>query len=418
MVQILPPKTNVGTQIGQSLGQGLQQGMNLGFQRGLLQQALGKVKDIANPAPIGTDQNGNPIYPKVNPLEALTALMEAGAGIPGSERYIGTLAPLLLGQLRTQQLYGEEAREGKPPLAPAEAAQEAQKYIQGPQPSGFLSAPMNPDEMQQYATRYAQVIGDPNAFDKGLQQAAQLNASRQQSRQYFEDAARGMGITEVELPRYLQLATRFQNLKDPAAINRATFNKFQEIKNSKKALRNLTVPGIGTKLFMEGGLIGALASGGETRQKYLKKYDDLVARLVNEGEEPYVREQLGKVGLSPTEIEERIHPLTPEMNKKISSLPSGNKMNAKAREDALVNFFRNNVSNNISLSVLRHYLWKDKKYNWEEIANAINLAFPEGENLTQNQIAELPTVNTPPKQSLIELFGPGGDIAGFFRGQR
>lgn len=85
MVQILPPKTNLGSQIGQTLGQGLQQGMNQGFQRGLLQQSLGKARDLSQ-------QKGT------SPLQLALGLMEAGAGIPGSERYLATLLPLLLQQ--------------------------------------------------------------------------------------------------------------------------------------------------------------------------------------------------------------------------------------------------------------------------------------------------------------------------------
>lgn len=421
MVTIGPPKYNVGTQIGQSLGQGLQEGLqqggNIAFQRGLLQQALGKVKGLINQK----DEQGNRV--PTNPLDLTLGLIEAGAGIPGSEKYLATLLPLLLNNERVQQLYGgagipnQEAQQTPSPT-PAQASRQASKFVEGEKPAGFLASPMSPDEVQQYAENYALTLNDPAAYDRGLAQAQNINAERIRSRQALEQAAINRGVTPEELPRFLQYATQGQHLNDLPAIERFAIDKTLQLRNKKDSLRNLTVPGVGTKLFREGGLIGALTSKGETRQRYLKKYDELVKALVQEGEEPYVRSTLADIGLSPTEVEERIHPLTPELNKKINSLPPGNKMNPKVRDENLVKFFRDNVDNNTSLSVLRHYLVTNKKYNWEEVSSAINKAFPEGQNLNSYQQAELPTVNTPPKQSLLELFGPGGDVRGFFRGQR
>lgn len=89
MVTIIPPRTNVGTQIGQSLGQGLAQSMSQAaqqqYQRGQLQQALNQARSAAS-------------QPGAKPVDVLLSLMQAGAGIPGSERYIGQIAPLLLQQ--------------------------------------------------------------------------------------------------------------------------------------------------------------------------------------------------------------------------------------------------------------------------------------------------------------------------------
>jgi len=110
MVQVIPPKTNLGSQIGQALGGGLQQGLQQGLSRGLLQQALGKVKNLAQ-------------TPGVKPLDLMLGLMEAGAGIPGSERYLGALLqPLLtsataglLGNLGQGQGGGLPQGEGEQP---------------------------------------------------------------------------------------------------------------------------------------------------------------------------------------------------------------------------------------------------------------------------------------------------------------
>ncbi len=101
MVQILPQKTNLGSLIGQSAGQGLQSGLSQAmqqqFQRGNLQEALGKVKGLA------ANEDSSP-------LDVLLGLMEAGAGIPGSEKYIGQLAPLL-----QSMMAGKKANQTPPP---------------------------------------------------------------------------------------------------------------------------------------------------------------------------------------------------------------------------------------------------------------------------------------------------------------
>ena len=93
MVQILPPKTNIGSQIGQNLGSGLAQGMEranqYNFQRGNLQRALEGVKEVGQ-------------KPGANAFELATSLMEATAGIPGAERYVAQLFPMLLQQMALQ----------------------------------------------------------------------------------------------------------------------------------------------------------------------------------------------------------------------------------------------------------------------------------------------------------------------------
>lgn len=418
MVQIIPPQTNLGSQIGQSLGQGLQQGLNQAiqqqYQRGMLQKALGKVRELGN------QENADPVA-------LMTSLMEAGAGIPGSERYIGALAPLLLGNLRTKQLYGEgEKASGEESLQPAAAFREASKFVEGEKPAGYLAAPMNPEQMQAYAERYANVMQTPEAYDQGFSQAQRINQERLQSRQALQQAAVAQGITPDEMPRFMQSATEFQELNDLPAIERAAVDKTKQIRNQKEALRNINAPGSYQNLggikqhFIPGmTLFKALTSKGKERQEALKGYSSLVKNLVNEGEEPYVRETLAKeIGLSPTEIEELIHPITEGILKNISKLPKGNQMNPKARKESLINFFRNNVGNDTSLLVLRDNLINEKGYDWKEILEAIHNAFPDGNSLTKYQQAEESALAQPPIQSLSQLFSPTPNLRGFLRGQK
>ena len=85
MVSILPnqrsPWDVIGSQIGQNLHQTLPGAVQQGYNRGQLQNSLGELSSIS--------KSGG------SPLEVTLAAMKAGAGIPGSERYLGQLIPLL-----------------------------------------------------------------------------------------------------------------------------------------------------------------------------------------------------------------------------------------------------------------------------------------------------------------------------------
>lgn len=92
MVQILPPKTDVGASIGAGLGQGLGQGISrgaeLGFQRNLLNEGLKGLENL----PAGT-----------TPAQLAAHVIRATHGIPGAERYAGTLFNSLLPTLQANQ---------------------------------------------------------------------------------------------------------------------------------------------------------------------------------------------------------------------------------------------------------------------------------------------------------------------------
>ena len=82
MVQILPQKTNVGTEIGAGLKKGIESGADIAFQRGMLRKAFEKVSDLAKD-------------PEASPLDRNLKTLEAFSMIPGSERYIGQVLPML-----------------------------------------------------------------------------------------------------------------------------------------------------------------------------------------------------------------------------------------------------------------------------------------------------------------------------------
>jgi hypothetical protein len=86
MVSILPAERSswdvIGKQIGANLSQNLPGAIERGYNRGQIQQSLNEIKKMAS-------------SPNSNPLDIALAAMQAGAGIPGSERYLSQIIPLL-----------------------------------------------------------------------------------------------------------------------------------------------------------------------------------------------------------------------------------------------------------------------------------------------------------------------------------
>lgn len=83
------PRYDVGSMLGQALGQGLQKGSEFGLQRSRLRSSLDEIKNVAN-------------NPSSTAFDLASSLMYATAGIPGSERYIGQLYPILLQQMQAK----------------------------------------------------------------------------------------------------------------------------------------------------------------------------------------------------------------------------------------------------------------------------------------------------------------------------
>lgn len=140
MVYTLPPRHAPQASLGNTLGQGLKQSfletakpaIQQQYQRGQIQEALGGLKNLPSNA---------------SPTDVMTALIEATAGIPGAERYVGQLAPLLLQRAQANQTPGLEqikgggiGSEGKLPGIQA-GAQISQPQQQQPQPNQQFSNP-------------------------------------------------------------------------------------------------------------------------------------------------------------------------------------------------------------------------------------------------------------------------------------
>ena len=104
MVSILPsaksPWDIIGSIAGENISKVLPGAVQQGYNRGQLQQSLEAIKNLAND-------------PNSTPLDIQLAAMQAGAGIPGSERYLGQILPYLVktaeaNKMQQTKLAGEE----------------------------------------------------------------------------------------------------------------------------------------------------------------------------------------------------------------------------------------------------------------------------------------------------------------------
>lgn len=428
MVQILPQPTSLGTSLGQNLGQGLgqgiQQGANVGFQRNLLQGALGNIK------------------PGQTPLETTKNFLTAIAGIPGSERYAAQLLPMVLGQARTEELYGKNgagpstsfSEPGQPQqVQPQQQGQVpqaselgvAQTPAQQPQFGGFLPRIRTQDEIERFAQDYARQHMDPSKFQEGLGQATALNAQAQGSQDLIRQRASSeLKIPQNELPEFMQIAQRYGHLKNPDELLTSANRDFQQYRNLKTTLDKAFFPGVGIGAAKTLGEIGApflahFINKSEDREKAINRLQPTVRKLLDLGFEPQVRQKLASESLSPTEVEEVIHPLSKETSQKISSFPLASKIPQNKRQEHLSNFFKSNVDKDTSLLVLRHKLWNDKDYNWEEIGPAIREAQTKGLKLTPAQETEMAEVESQaPRQSLGDIFQGWGRWIDYVRGNK
>src|SRR5580704_2754419 len=250
MVQILPSPTSLGSEVGNALGQGIQRGAQQGMQRGNIQQAIQGLSNLPQDA---------------TPFDLAKELISATAGIPGAERYVGQLFPLLLQQLRgknTGLAPGGGPGEGVPGQTPGGVPQtNAQGGPQGAgvvgaggqfeRKGGYLTPPMNAEEMNAFAQRYS--LGDPAKLAEGYQLAEIQNKAATDALTDIETRAEGLGVSKKEMPYFLQMAQQ-SGEKNPQKLLNSTMKNLEEI----RALDNALVPGpVRGAIRKAGGLIPA-----------------------------------------------------------------------------------------------------------------------------------------------------------------
>lgn len=469
MVTILPQSTSLanvlGMQAGQALQQGLQQAGQTQYQRGLLQEALGKVKDIAAP------KQGQ----KTSPLDLSLAFLEATAGIPGAEKYVGTVLPMILNQAKLQGYFGtDQAAQGVPgaqsissitgkpselipqvaqePISQAQQQVALQQQVMAPisnlpknvneytplqlaavtrpemtqfYSGGLLPNPMSVEDKENYMSRLSNLlVGEPlqDIINFGRTEIERIDQQTQQKIKDWENAAIDRGIESDELPLFMRLSKKFRDAPTLTEGVDRSFRSFKAIKQTLDSFDKIILPkGPFARKYGEqkllGGVVGELTYGSRTRDEVLDSIAKPVQNLVNIGLEDQARKKLVTLGLTPTEIEETIVPARNELKEKIYNFPSSKGMNEKKEIEMLTRFLEQNLSPNDSLLVIRDRL-VNKGYDWKNFSPALNnFINKKGYQLSPRQQAEeISFREEPPRQSLAGIMKAG--ILDFLEGAK
>ena len=455
MVQILPPKYNIGDQIGQSLQRGMEQGSQVGFQRGMLQNAMKGLEDV----PSGT-----------TPFQLASRLIQATAGIPGAERYVGQLFPLLMNQLQGQTAQGTPPPPGgmnqqqQPSSAgrqvPIQSVTDPSQYLQRVQQETGLQLPppdytpdlfkgtldptslgmgpippqYSPEEVQRVRLEDRAIYGEnsprANEMEKyndlsrartsDIVKAAEIQsgiseraANRQQTRR--NTLQEHLGIkdpSDLAVAETISERPEFRNIaNDKIWAERVSkeFNQYQSAKaefEKGSARPNPIINPIGYKT--------ALENMGSKAQK-----------MIDYGQRDKVYNQLAQNGWSESEIAKELNPLPESVKSNLSKVVNSPKSwqgqvsgDMKKSVDSLYNFFEKNVKPGSydpkkpdvfkpgpSLVLMRNALLK-KGFFYNEIDNAISSLVKNGSiSLDPDQTREFQMMSQSPERtsSLYEI---------------
>lgn len=438
MVQELSPRFSLGTAIGQGLGQGLN---NLGnmyaqqnfrraeqqYQRNLQQKGLDQAELAA------MDRNASP-------LQQMIALYRGTAGLD-MDRSNAAIAPLLFAQNKVDRTYGQGTGYGQQPAGQNQSAMktnaqnqvldaEVENQIESPLGktstdlnkvtplggqqygfSGVLPRELDQEEMVSDAQRRAIASMDPMAEGKFLAENIQRNQIAQEKRAQAMEFAKKSGISEEDLPDFMQIGQRHSTLKDLPTWLKETQRDFSQLKELQDQIKTAFVPGIGTGAFY----------GAKSRDDALKNLLPTSQQIVKLGKEDWLRKQLASEKLSQTEIEGQIFPLSRDIKDSMKELRHPNfpantegvyqkeraknsKRFDKQNENA-ANWLKNNLTDNDSLLQVRDKWISDRKIDWRQFADILALAQQMGLELNAHQKNERTEIDTqPPRRSLGNIF--------------
>lgn len=463
MVTILPPGYSLGGQLGQALGQGLQQGMQqagqVQYQRNLLQNALTKAGAVLR-------------NPETSLTDKYLALMEAGAGIPGSEKYLGPLFEMVSSQQAAEQRDPSQGGAGfggagfggagiggavadqtikqmqQPAISPTQpqipkkkptyeeaieqydqaqpSAVDESKFISEIQPKGGLFAPLlSPLQLEAQAQNLAIKFPNRYTFDTALQSLTDQQTNREIAQDKFNKLAEARGIPEADLSIFTKIATKVSDeagTVDPNSIFLKAKRTYDEYNRKKSAIQSQFIPGFFTKPMKNIPGQGKIAQdlpiqdyieGRITREGALKRFRPNIKDLVDLGFEQEARNLLAEQGMTPFEVEYVIHPPTKQLENK-TKLFKG-----KTTED-LAKFLYDNITPNDSFLVARDLL-KDK-FDWkqfQEAKNILNEKIPGyRDSLAEFQRIEDVPLSESPRDSLADIFNSIDRFQDYFKGVR
>lgn len=432
MVSILPTKRSPFELIGQAMSQLGQNAPQLLEKRFQTQQGLSAIDQLQQQL----EASGGDIN------KMLPALARAYTLNPNLER--SGLGQTFMQQAKTKRAFPPKGTQpnvsgqptaqpstqpgASPELAPAAPAQST---FATPGPFNIMTNP----EIDAESERYAQSVTDPNGYQTRQAQLSNQNTIATQQREALEDMALKSGIKPDELPRFMQVGAKFDP-RNPSEWAQKAIRAYNEVKSNDKKIKDTFIPGLGSGLL------------GRDRSKALKRLEGSVQDLVKNGLEQETRNDLADKYLSKTEIEELIHPLTPQKEQALKTFPKGTFPPAgytksvkgqlienpfasyeevlekspqalQGMQNRLADFFYKNVDKNTSLLALRDKLVSDRDYDWRQIGPAIREAEKRGLKLEPFQSTEMSTIETQaPMQSLPDIFQSLDRVIKYFRGNK
>jgi hypothetical protein len=475
MVTVVPTM-NRGASLVNALGQGAQNAMNnpilqQKYQRSQIKSGL-------------TDALGNLSPEQQQQLGPLVSLFGALGGIPGTDRALASLAPLLLNSQIARNVEGQGDVPGQGQVSGQANLSNALNQINGRgQSQQQLTAPFRSDSQpkQQFAPKtnpgelsnvgsYADQVspGESNDYESGglfprirtpeeieqistqkylasngavpkesyYNQLLKENQVREQNYDKAKDLAHQAGISDQEMPKFIELGRQFQGEKDlnkwlPKAVNR-----WRQYKSAVNLLQGAQTP-----QFLE----------PKHRKDILSRYGTGLRDMKRLGLEEEGRMYAAKDGLSPLEVETELNPASARLKMAVDKAPEGffdrkryekdfeklqdlKAKSAKAKgekyerqkynpynvyndlsqqfpeklqksNDELGKYIAENLTDEDSLLVFRDKLMKSRGYDWRQFAPAYEAAIQNGFVPTASQMRELGEFATvPPRNSMDYIF--------------
>jgi hypothetical protein len=348
MVSVLPPGRSpwdvIGSQIGANLSQNLPGAIERGYNRGQIQQSLEQIKKTAS-------------SPNSNPLDIALAALQAGAGIPGSERYLSQIIPLLQksAAARNSQDVNYSStpqRQDLPEFMQKPGQNQGQKFfpenVGAQQTSG--NAPqsshsedvirvLNPNEVIEDGRRIAKeetASGNPTTVKEGIDIAKTLNEER---RLHHQDTEKQKATRALIQKKYGQKADEalLKVVPDATDEQKAIFRKkAEDYSNENKSEADIErllakdvtqfsnqLSNIEKQLSaprFHKNVVRTLLGEDKSEDQAVKSARTKLQPLLNQGLYDTARKLLKKTGWYPEEREVIINPLNDQVKAQMAQI--------------------------------------------------------------------------------------------------
>lgn len=443
MVSILPQKVSPWQIIGQAmsqLGQNAPELLEKRYQRGQLQQSLDEIKNMAG-------QEGT------KPLDLIISAMKAGAGIPGSERYLGALIPELAkfaqaGASQNIPLPGETTQRNREPLEPVAQRGISPTFLNQPEQRaqffptnvglqggpGNLPQPATTGEIRPIPTRVEMIdqakdlakkstaAGIPLTTPQALEQIKgqveedkvhnELVEKERKQRVAGQQTYGQRAVEELKktFPEATpELETVFQKYgeeqaskgKSEADINRALATKAKDFSNQITTIRkDMSAPRL------QNAFIRKIKGEYKDFEQASKDLRVKLKPLLNEGLYDTARNLMSELGYYPEEIDVTVNPLGEREKTVLNKVPkvktreaylSGIHGFSPESKEIVKQGIRDLKEANPNFSpVLARKIFEDKGYDWRIFKDALNELEQEGMKLEGDQEKQRLNLDRPP----------------------